>query len=106
STGVVKVPDASPTQLGFTGFFLPTTVIDKERGPTSVFPDARNPSVVLLAWQGDLGLDSGRPQSVFRLDTDNMERVTQGGQPVTEMLGYGQTLTLPDELGSVTYDGY
>lgn len=106
STGVLKVPDAKPSQLGFTGFFLPTTVIDPQRGPTSIFPDARNPSVVLLAWEGDLGMDAGRAQSVFRLDTDNMQRVLVDGEPATKMLGYGQTMTLPGGLGSVTYDGY
>lgn len=106
STGVVKVPDASPEQLGFTGFFLPTAVIDDERGPTSAFPDALNPGVVLLAWRGDLGLDSGIPQSVYRLEQDAMERVEDGGQPVTQLLGVGETLELPDGLGRVTFDGY
>lgn len=106
SAGVIKVPDAQPQQLGFNAFFLPTTVITADGRPTSIFPDARNASVVLQPWSGDLGVDAGRPQSVYRLDTDNMERVEDSGVPVSELLGAGQTLTLPNGLGSITYDGY
>src|SRR2546421_234527 len=61
STGVVKVPDARPQQLGFSGFFAPTAV-PSSQGFVSVFPGAKNPAVVLLAFRGNLGLDSGVPQ--------------------------------------------
>ena len=74
STGVIKVPDSTP-QLGFQGIFLPTSAIDDIRGPHSIFPDADDPSVFLSAWEGDLGLDSGIPQSVYTLKTDNMEQI-------------------------------
>ena len=74
STGVIKVPDAEP-QLGFQGIFLPTSAIDDIRGPHSVFPDADDPSVFLSAWEGDLGLDSGVPQSIYTLKTDSMEQI-------------------------------
>ena len=74
STGVIKVPDSSP-QLGFQGIFLPTSAIDDIRGPHSIFPDADDPSVFLSAWEGDLGLDSGVPQSVYTLKTDAMEQI-------------------------------
>ena len=107
SAGVIKVPEAAPEQLGFNAFFLPTTVMSADGRPTSIFPDARNASVVLQPWAGDLGIDSGEAQSVYRLDTDDMHRVeTTDGKPVSELLGAGQTLTLPDGLGSITYDGY
>jgi cytochrome c biogenesis protein len=105
STGVIKAPDALPAQLGFSGFFLPTATIDAG-GPRSLFPDALNPAVVLNAWTGDLGLDSGRPQSVYQLDTRAMEQVRENGEIVSELLVAGQTLELPDGLGSITYDGY
>ncbi|GAW49777.1 ResB family protein [Nocardioides sp. PD653-B2] len=59
SDGVVKAPDAQPTQLGFEGFFLPTSAVD-ERGPYSAFPDALDPQLVLTAYTGDLGLGSGQ----------------------------------------------
>lgn len=74
SIGVIKVPDSSP-QLGFQGIFLPTSAIDDIRGPHSVFPDADDPSVFLSAWEGDLGLDSGAPQSIYSLETDAMEQI-------------------------------
>lgn len=74
STGVIKVPDSQP-QLGFQGIFLPTSAIDDIRGPHSVFPDADDPSVFLSAWEGDLGLDAGVPQSIYTLDTEAMEQI-------------------------------
>jgi cytochrome c biogenesis protein len=107
SNGVVKVPDARPRQLGFEGFFLPTAAFDAQRGPFSTFPEARNPRLVLNAWHGDLGLDSGLPQSVYRLDTDGLTLVRRSdGQPFAESLTVGQTMTLPGGLGSLTFDGY
>jgi cytochrome c biogenesis protein len=110
SRGVVKVPDAQPTQLGFQGFFLPTAARDTVRGLFSVFPAARNPRLVLNAWSGDLGLDDGVPQSVYRLNTDHMTQVratTAADAPVTtRALAVGETMTLPRGLGSVTFDGY
>jgi len=107
SEGVVKVPDAQPRQLGFQGFFLPTAAFDAQRGPFSTFPEARNPRLVLNAWHGDLGLDSGLPQSVYRLETDGLTLVRKpDGQPLAESLTVGQTMTLPGGLGSLTFDGY
>jgi len=103
STGVVKVPDARPTQIGFNGFLLPTTVIDP--APRSAFPAALNPAVFLLAWKGDLGLDSGVPQSVYRLDTSKMKRIVVDGKPLTKALGIGDTMRLPDGEGSIRVDG-
>src|SRR5699024_11531230 len=38
STGVIKVPDAQPEQLGFQGFFLPTAVTAGEETPIFAFP--------------------------------------------------------------------
>jgi cytochrome c biogenesis protein len=100
STGVIKVPDIAPEQLGFSALFLPTAQVDPVRGPVSVYPDALNPEVFLGAYKGDLGIDAGLPKSVYRLDTDDMTLVANG------RLLPGQTLTLPDGLGSITYDGW
>lgn len=99
SSGVIKVPDAQPEQLGFVGFFTPTTAMSP-RGPTSVFPAPRDPGVSLLAFRGDLGLDSGEPQPVFSLDTANLTRVK------AQALDPGETMRLPDGLGSITFTGY
>ncbi len=96
STGVVKVPDADP-ELGFQGIFLPTATIDMSRGPVSVFPAQDAPALFMSAWQGDLGLDSGKPQSVFRLDTSKMTKIG------LESLRPGQTWQLPDKAGSIEF---
>jgi len=112
SDGVVKVPDiapgkdGTPRQLGFSGFFTPTTVIGP-RGVESGFPDARDPAVTLLAWQGDLGVDNGRPQSVYGLQTQAMHRlVGADGRPVTKTMRPGSTMLLPGGAGSITFTGY
>jgi len=96
STGVVKVPDAQP-QLGFQGIFLPTAAVDPELGPISTFPVADDPALFVSAWKGDVGLDSGVPQSVFRLDTSELEQIG------LESLRPGQTWELPDGSGSLEF---
>src|SRR5690348_3296037 len=101
SEGVVKVPDAQPDQLGFTGIFVPTAV---SVGGTleSVFPAADNPVVSLIAYAGNLGEDSGPSQSVYQLDTTGMQRLTARPQ----VLKPGQSLTLPGDRGTITFTGY
>ena len=99
SSGVVKVPDTVP-QIGLQGFFLPTVTNDFSMGPKSVFPAADDPEVYLSVWQGDLGLDSGMPQSVYRLETENMERIG------IEELAPGETWNLPNSAGTVEFTGY
>jgi cytochrome c biogenesis protein len=99
SSGVVKVPDTVP-QIGLQGFFLPTVSEDFTNGPVSKFPAADNPEVYLSAWQGDLGLDSGMPQSVYRLDTENLKRIG------IEELAPGETWNLPNSAGTVEFTGY
>ena len=105
STGVVKVPGATPTQLGFQGLFLPSAALHPTRGPISVFPDDRLPRAVLTAWTGDLGLDTGAAQSVYRLDTRDMTQVLRDGRPLAQSLAPGATMALPDGAGSITFDG-
>jgi cytochrome c biogenesis protein len=96
---VVTAPDTTP-QLGLQGFFLPTAAVDDVRGPHSTFPAADDPAVFLSAWVGDLGLDSGRAQSVYKLETAAMTRLG------IEALRPGESWTLPDGHGTVTFDGY
>jgi cytochrome c biogenesis protein len=99
STGVIKAPDTVP-QLGFQGFFLPTVTDDFAQGPRSIFPAANNPQVFLSAWSGDLGLDSGIPQSVYRLETKAMKRLG------IEELKPGESWKLPRGQGTVEFTGY
>ncbi len=105
STGVVKVPDASGTQIGLSGLLFPTYVLDPVTGPSSVFPDARDPAVLFTAYTGDLGLDDGTPQNVYVLDTAAMTQLTdEAGQPFRTALRPGQSVALPGGVGTVTLE--
>ena len=97
SIGAIKVPDAIP-QVGFLGTFLPTYVRDGANGGQSAFPKALNPRLLLSVWSGDLGLDSGIPQSVYRLDTSEMTQIGLKGLKPGESFSY--------EGGSITFEGY
>lgn len=101
SEGVVKVPDARPKQLGFLGFFMPTAMRSATGNLVSVFPAPKNPTVTLLAFKGNLGLDSGTPQSVYQLDTAKLKKVGKG-----HTLRPGQTMKLPNGAGAITFTGY
>ena len=103
SDGVIKVPDAQPTQLAFEGFFLPTADVGPQ-GPYSMFPDALNPQLFLTAYTGDLGFGDGVPQSVFTLDKEELTQVSRDGQPFSQALSVGETMRLPDGQGSLTFD--
>lgn len=104
SDGVIKAPDAVPRQLGFEGFFLPTADMGAQ-GPYSAFPDTLNPQLFLTAFTGDLGMDTGSPQSVFALNKSGVKQVKQrDGQPFARALQVGETMTLPDGQGSLTFD--
>jgi cytochrome c biogenesis protein len=93
----VKVPAGLPHQLGFTGFFYPTFAASPF-GAQSAFPAATNPVVDLAAWQGDLGLSSGRPQSVYSLPVATLKNVGN------HQLSPGQSWTLGDGT-TVTFAG-
>ena len=54
SLGVVKVPGAQPDSSASRGSSCRPAVIDDQRGPHSVFPDALDPRLVLTAFSGDL----------------------------------------------------
>jgi len=96
SIGAIKVPDAEP-QIGFVASFLPTQDRDGVNGDISVFPELLDPKLLFTIWKGDLGLDSGKPQSVYRIDTSKMERVA------LKSLKPGETFTYPQ--GSITFEG-
>jgi cytochrome c biogenesis protein len=105
SQGVVKVSDGLPKQLGIVGIFMPTASALKSGQLASSYPGLRNPRVSLTVYSGDLGLDSGAPQSVYALDTS---KLTQIAGPTADTgalsLGVGQTAQLPGGMGSVSFD--
>jgi cytochrome c biogenesis protein len=101
SEGVIKVPDAQPSQLGFAGVFVPSAV-DVGGTLESAFPAALNPRVSLVGFTGNLGLNSGQAQSVYQLDTSGLRQLKMAPRALTA----GQSMTLPNGLGTVTYLGY
>jgi len=97
SDGVVKASDAS---LGFMGVFVPTAIAVNGT-LESIFPAADAPAVSLIGYSGNLGMNSGAPQSIYQLDTTGMTKVS--GSP--HVLVPGQTWTLPGGKGSITFVG-
>jgi len=96
SIGAIKVPDMDP-QIGFIGSFLPTAARDEVRGGFSSFPELLDPRLLVSVWQGDLKMDSGVPQSVYRIDTEDMERIGLWALSVGESYEF--------EVGSITFNG-
>ncbi|WP_340540882.1 cytochrome c biogenesis protein ResB [Nocardioides sp. GXZ039] len=103
SFGVVKAP-AKSGSVGLDGLLYPSFVL-ADGNPTTYFPALTNPLISMLVWTGDLGLDSGVPQSVYVLDTEKATPVENAdGKPLRLDLQLGETAQLPDGLGSVSFD--
>jgi cytochrome c biogenesis protein len=107
SFGVVKAPDARPTQIGLEGEFYPTVAFSKQTGSYfSAFGNTLDPLVSMLVYTGDLGMDRGTSQSVYALDKSRATMLTKkNGAPYRIDLRPGQTTKLPQNLGSVSFDG-
>ncbi|HEV2778269.1 MAG TPA: cytochrome c biogenesis protein ResB [Actinophytocola sp.] len=71
--GVTDPAESRQTQLAITGLLAPTAVF---RGTLldSGFPDLLNPAVAVDVLRGDLGLNSGRSQSIFEVDRSMVDR--------------------------------
>ena len=95
SIGAIKVPDAVPA-VGFVGNFVPTYQRTSTQGAVSAFPELLDPKLLFSIWQGDLGLDSGIPQSVYRLDTEKLQQIALGS------IKPGETFTYSE--GSITLE--
>jgi cytochrome c biogenesis protein len=95
SIGAIKVPDADP-QIGFVASFVPTNARTTGQGAISIFPELLDPKLLFSIWKGDLGLDSGIPQSVYRIDTTKLEKVGLGS------VKPGETFSYPE--GSITLE--
>ncbi|MGW7818639.1 cytochrome c biogenesis protein ResB [Streptomyces puniciscabiei] len=110
SNGVIKVMDGyrdaqgKKDQLGFQAFFVPT--FDPKAGTMlSQFPALVNPLLAVNAYHGDLGVNAGIPQSVYQLDTTHMKAFKDSkGQLLKKLLQPGDTMTLPNGAGSITFE--
>ncbi|WP_432134349.1 cytochrome c biogenesis protein ResB [Streptomyces sp. bgisy154] len=111
SSGVIKVYDGykdaggKSEQLGIKAFFYPTYGgAGTESG--SRFPALINPVMNLEPYHGDLGVNSGVPQSVYQLDKTHMDIYEDDkGAQLRKNLKPGETLTLPNGAGTVTWEG-
>ncbi len=114
SLGVIKVPyglsrDGEPTQLGLRGFFYPSQTELDTGAYASNYPDLTNPVLTLDVFVGDLGLVANGgiavPQSVYALDTDDMEQLTGRAVDTDSLeLRIGETVELPDGMGTITFE--
>ena len=97
STGAIKVPDMEP-QIGFIGSFVPTFARNSVRGAFSSYPEVLDPRLLISIWTGDLKLDSGNPQSIYRLDTSQMKRLGLKTLKLYETYDFDE--------GSITFEGW
>jgi cytochrome c biogenesis protein len=89
SIGAIKVPDGDP-QLGFVSSFVPTYAQSSDKSTISVFPELLDPKLLFSIWQGDLGLDTGVPQSVYRIDTSKMKQIALDSLKPGEFLKFSE----------------
>ena len=97
STGAIKLPDMNP-QIGIVATFTPTYSMSGKRGAFSSYPEVLDPRLVFSIWQGNLGLDTGIPQSVYRVDTSKMTRIGLKSLKVGESYNFNS--------GSITFAGW
>jgi cytochrome c biogenesis protein len=104
SEGVIKLPDARPQQLALYGLFAPSAQADLDGRVSSFSPQPLHPGVAIVIYRGDLGLDSGRPQSVYSIDQTQVDRGALKEVTRANMLT-GQSVKLDDGT-QITFDGY
>jgi cytochrome c biogenesis protein len=111
STGAIKVLDGyrnangEKEQLGFNAFFVPTFAGAGQGEMISQFPALDRPALALSAYHGDLGVDSGIPQSVYQLEKKSMKEFKDSkGDLLKKRLEPGETMKLPNGAGSITFE--
>ena len=97
SQGAIKVPDTSP-QIGFVASFFPTYEQPIGKPARSSYPEALDPRLFIATYVGNLQVDNGVPQSVYRLNTEKMKQVGLKSMKI------GETYKFAD--GSLTFEGY
>ncbi|MET9620028.1 cytochrome c biogenesis protein ResB [Streptomyces sp. NPDC006464] len=111
STGAVKVMDGyrdkngKKEQLGFQAFFVPTFAGAGKGSMFSQFPALDFPVMAVTGFHGDLRVNSGLPQNVYQLDKSKMTQFQdKDGNKLAQRLLPGETMTLPDGAGSITFE--
>ncbi|MER7012310.1 cytochrome c biogenesis protein ResB [Saccharopolyspora sp. NPDC000359] len=100
--GVLDEEQRRKSQIAVTGLFAPTAAFDGAI-LSSRFPDLLDPAAAVDVLRGDLGLDSGRGQSIFGVD---QSMVDQGRlqRVARENLRVGEEVRLDDGT-TVRFDG-
>jgi cytochrome c biogenesis protein len=100
--GLYPADERRKHQIAITGLFAPTQQMDGKL-LSSKFPAMNDPAVAVDIYRGDAGLDTGRPQSLFRLDNRLIEQ-----KRLTKLkrvnLSLGQDVRLDDGT-TVRFDG-
>ena len=111
SQGAVKILDppgatgdeVRKQQLAIVGIFAPTALLHGSI-MTSSFPAPDNPGVAVDVYRGDLGMEGGRSQSVFAIDTSQVDKGLLTKQARTNLM-LGESMTLDDGT-KITFTGY
>ncbi|MFT4289194.1 cytochrome c biogenesis protein ResB [Nocardioides sp.] len=93
-------------QIGLEGNFYPTFYLNNG-DPATLMGKDNNPLISMLVYAGDLNPSNG-PQSVYLLDKEGTTQVMDPddpSQPLRLDMRVGDTVTLPNGLGSVSFDG-
>ena len=104
SEGAVKLLDEVRPQLALYGLFAPAAVDRGDGTIRSASAQPLAPGVAVVVYRGDLGLDSGRPQSVYSID---QRQVDSGAlrEVATARLAPGGSTKLQDGT-TITFEGY
>ena len=110
SEGAVKITDPPGAtgddirkhQLAIVGIAAPTAVIN-DGIMSSAYPAAIKPGVAVDIYRGDLGMESGRAQSVFAIDQDQVDKGALVKQSRVNLYR-GQSVTLDDGT-TITFTG-
>jgi cytochrome c biogenesis protein len=91
-------------QLAVVGIFAPSAVLDGSGIMTSNFPAADTPGVAIQVYRGNMGMESGKAQSIFSIDPNQVAN----GQLVKlnrANLAPGESMKL-DDGSKITFTGY
>ncbi|NMD56982.1 MULTISPECIES: cytochrome c biogenesis protein ResB [Tsukamurella] len=89
-------------QIGIEGLLAPTKQLDGTL-LTSRFPAPNDPAVAIDIYQGDTGLDTGKPQNIFSLSRDQIDS-KRLEKKARVNLSVGQSTTIEDGT-QVRFDG-
>lgn len=100
--GIEDSAERRSRQIAVTGLLAPTPFLHGNV-LTSIAPELKDPKVAVDVLRGDLGLDTGKPQSIYEVD----QRMVDDGRlkkVARENLAVGQSITLDDGT-KVRFDG-